>query len=126
VVIAHDVKITAHDAALKGVTGFTVVRPVTIGDGAYVGAGSILLPGASVGERSIIGAGSVVTGAIPPDTVAFGNPCRVHTSTQELRERHVEEMASAPSFDKRARDVPMAERMEMRAALERHGVIYVR
>lgn len=37
----------------------------------------VVNPGASVGANSVIGSGSVVTGRIPPDVVAAGNPCRV-------------------------------------------------
>lgn len=55
----------------------TVARPVRVCTGAWIGGGSIILPGVTIGERSVIGAGSVVTSSIPPDTVAAGNPCRV-------------------------------------------------
>jgi maltose O-acetyltransferase len=51
--------------------------PVTIGDGVWVGGGSIILPGVTIGEGSTIGAGSVVTKSIPPRVVAAGVPCRV-------------------------------------------------
>jgi maltose O-acetyltransferase len=50
---------------------------VTIGDGVWVGGGSIILPGVTIGEGSTIGAGSVVTKSIPPRVVAAGVPCRV-------------------------------------------------
>lgn len=56
---------------------FASSRPVTIGDGAWLGHGSIILPGASVGKHTIVGAGSVVTGALPDFSVAVGNPARV-------------------------------------------------
>lgn len=55
----------------------TYARPVLIEDNAWIGGGSILLPGVTVGARSVIGAGSVVTRDIPADCVAVGNPCRV-------------------------------------------------
>ncbi len=51
--------------------------PVTIGDGVWVGGGSIILPGVTIGEGSTIGAGSVVAKSIPPRVVAAGVPCRV-------------------------------------------------
>ena len=35
------------------------------------------MPGVTIGENSIIGAGSVVTGNIPANVVAAGNPARV-------------------------------------------------
>lgn len=43
---------------------------------AHVGAGSIILPGVTIGEGCSIGAGSVVTKSMPPWTICYGNPCR--------------------------------------------------
>jgi len=51
--------------------------PITIGDGAWIGGGSIVLPGVSIGAEAVIGAGSVVTREVPPRVLAAGNPCRV-------------------------------------------------
>lgn len=73
-VIAHDVMIIAHDAASKHLTGYTQVKPVTIGKRCYIGAGAILLPGTTLGDRAIIGAGALVRGVIPAGAVAAGNP----------------------------------------------------
>lgn len=50
---------------------------VNIGKSCWIGAGSIILPGVSIGDGTVIGAGSVVTGDIPSNVVAVGNPCRV-------------------------------------------------
>ncbi|WP_247236571.1 sugar O-acetyltransferase [Telluribacter sp. SYSU D00476] len=54
----------------------TYALPVRIEDNVWIGGGTIILPGVTIGKNSVIGAGSVVTRSIPPDTVAFGNPCR--------------------------------------------------
>jgi maltose O-acetyltransferase len=51
--------------------------PVSIGDDVWLGGGVIVCPGVTIGDRAVIGAGSVVTGDIPSDVVAYGNPCRV-------------------------------------------------
>ncbi len=68
----------------KGTTFFrTYVRPIEIKDNAWIGGGSILLPGVTVGENSVIGAGSVVTRSIPANCVAVGNPCRVIRTLEE-------------------------------------------
>ena len=53
------------------------IRPVTIGDDVWVGAGTIILKGVTVGDRAIIAARSVVTTDVPADTIAAGNPARV-------------------------------------------------
>lgn len=46
--------------------------------GASIGSGSTILSNVTVGENSIIGAGSVVTRDIPANSIAYGNPARVH------------------------------------------------
>ncbi len=51
--------------------------PVHIGNRVWIGAGSIILPGVTIGDDTVIGAGSVVTKDIPSGVVAVGNPCRV-------------------------------------------------
>jgi acetyltransferase-like isoleucine patch superfamily enzyme len=53
------------------------LAPVEIREGSDLGIASILLPGARVGAGAQIGAGAVVTGEIPPGTVAVGIPARV-------------------------------------------------
>jgi len=51
--------------------------PIVIEDNVWIGMGVILLPGVTIGSGSIIGAGSVVTNDIPPNSIAFGIPCKV-------------------------------------------------
>ena len=68
----------------KGTTFFrTYARPIEIKDNAWIGGGSIILPGVTVGENSVIGAGSVVTRSVPANSVAVGNPCRVIRTLEE-------------------------------------------
>jgi acetyltransferase-like isoleucine patch superfamily enzyme len=55
-------------------------QPVSIGDGSWLGHGSVVLPGARIGRHVVIGANSVVTGEIPDYSVAVGAPARVVTT----------------------------------------------
>jgi maltose O-acetyltransferase len=55
----------------------TYARPITIGDRAWIGAGTIVMPGVTIGDDVVIGAGSLVTSDIPSGSLAFGHPCRV-------------------------------------------------
>jgi len=52
-------------------------RPVRIGDGSWLGHGTVVLPGAQIGRHVVIGANSVVRGEIPDFCVAAGAPARV-------------------------------------------------
>ncbi len=51
-------------------------EPVTIGDGCFVGAGSLILCGVKIGAGSFIAAGSVVTKGAPPNSVLAGVPAK--------------------------------------------------
>lgn len=55
----------------------SLTAPVHIGRNVWIGGGSIILPGVTIGDGTTIGAGSVVTKSIPANCVAVGNPCRV-------------------------------------------------
>lgn len=52
------------------------VAPVVIKHDAFIGAGSIILPGVTIGANSIVGAGSVVTKNIPDNQIWGGNPAK--------------------------------------------------
>src|SRR2546423_10533511 len=53
------------------------VAKITIGEDAFLGARTFVMPGVSIGDRALIGACSVVTHDIESNVVAAGNPCRV-------------------------------------------------
>ena len=57
--------------------GETEVKPVIIEDDVWLGARVTILPGARIGHGCVIGAGAVVSGEVPPMSVAVGNPARV-------------------------------------------------
>jgi maltose O-acetyltransferase len=124
-IIATDVRILAHDAAVKRVTGYTEVRPVSIGERCYIGVGAIILPGSVIGDDAIIGAGAVVRGAIPAASVAVGAPARVVTSIAELRDRHLTLMDASPRFERWPQTRTAAEFTDMQRALAEQGRIYV-
>jgi acetyltransferase-like isoleucine patch superfamily enzyme len=51
-------------------------EPVLIGDGAFLGIGSVILQGVTVGQRGYVAAGAVVTEDVPAGVVVVGNPAR--------------------------------------------------
>ncbi|MFY0518406.1 acyltransferase [Lysinibacillus sp. UGB7] len=50
---------------------------IIVGDDVWIGGRSIILPGVSIGDGAIIGAGSIVSKSVPPYTIAVGNPAKV-------------------------------------------------
>lgn len=50
---------------------------VTIGDDAWIGANSIILPGVTIGEGAIVAAGSIVTKNVPPYSIVGGVPAKI-------------------------------------------------
>ena len=52
-------------------------RPVTIGNDVWIGGRVIILPGVHIGDGAVIGAGSVVTKDVPPYAIVGGNPAKV-------------------------------------------------
>ena len=51
-------------------------EPVVIEDFVWLGANVVVLAGVKIGEGAVVGAGSIVTRDIPPYAVAVGNPAR--------------------------------------------------
>lgn len=49
---------------------------VSIGDHVWIAAGCTVLRGVTIGAHSVIGAHSLVTGEVPPHTLAYGQPAR--------------------------------------------------
>ena len=81
VTIGNDVAIANEaylmDSDSHGVEGQPVKEaPIRIGDGTWVGARSIILPGVTIGRRCLIAAGAVVSRDVPDDTLVAGNPAR--------------------------------------------------
>jgi acetyltransferase-like isoleucine patch superfamily enzyme len=57
------------------------VRPVRIGNKAWLGRGAIILPGVTIGEGAVVGAATVVTKDVPPGHICVGNPGRILSRT---------------------------------------------
>lgn len=53
------------------------IRPVVISDKVWIGFNAIILRGVTIGEGAVVGAGSVVTKDVAPYTLVAGNPARV-------------------------------------------------
>lgn len=58
-------------------TGVESAKPIVIGNDVWFGGGAIVCAGVTIGDGAVIGAGSVITRDIPANVFAAGNPCRV-------------------------------------------------
>jgi acetyltransferase-like isoleucine patch superfamily enzyme len=84
--IAHEVTIADHFAAAppESMNHAELRRShdgISIGEGSWIGARAILLPGACIGAGAIVGAGCVVSVDVPPFAVIAGNPARIIASS---------------------------------------------
>lgn len=74
VTFAPHVQVLAHDASMHNVLGYTKIGCVSIGNGVFIGAGS------------------VVTKDVPPNVVCAGNPARVLSTLDEFIDKNRELM----------------------------------
>lgn len=80
VMIAAHVIITSvtHDYNSPSIRHSKLIhKKVIIKDNVWIGTGSIILPGITIGEGAVIGAGSVVTHDVPSKSIVVGNPARI-------------------------------------------------
>jgi maltose O-acetyltransferase len=84
--IGHNVRIgpfvrvltATHDIGPPEQRGLIEVvgRPVTIGDGCWIGAGALILPGVTISRGCVVAASAVLTESTEPDGLYAGNPAR--------------------------------------------------
>ena len=77
-VITAKAVILEHDNSYFYTIGKDVIfSEVQIGERAFIGIGSIIMPNAKIGKYSIVGAMSLVKSEIPDYCVAVGTPARI-------------------------------------------------
>lgn len=67
---------TTPSGALQGDADWKVI-PTVVRRGASIGSGSTILCGIEIGEGAIVGAGSVVTKDVPAGMIVAGNPAKI-------------------------------------------------
>lgn len=105
--ISRDVKVLTHDwspyctfASLGRTEKTSVGRldRVVVGPHAFIGMGTVLMPGAHIGRGAIIGAGAVVRGTIPDYAIVIGNPGTVIGDARDyVRRKFPDVWAQLPS-----------------------------
>ena len=87
IILAHDNSMYySHDGDVR-------FGKVVIKKNAFIGVHSVILPGVTIGEGAIVGAMSLVNRDVPPNTVVAGVPARV-IRTIEKKYKNTESDAS--------------------------------
>ncbi|MEB3415615.1 acyltransferase [Alteriqipengyuania sp. WL0013] len=60
---------------------------ISVGNEVFIGTGTIILPGVTIGDQCVIGAGSVVTRDVESGMVYAGNPAKQVSTFQALSEK---------------------------------------
>lgn len=103
VTVSANVSFITHDGATRVFRDKEKYKSVikygriTIKDNCFIGMGTILLPGVTIGPNSVVAAGSVVTADVPPGKIYGGNPARFITTTSDYAEKSI---ISTPEYNK--------------------------
>jgi acetyltransferase-like isoleucine patch superfamily enzyme len=84
--ISAGVQVYSHDSvkwALSGGKAGMDRKPTKIGSRSYIGPNVVVAKGVIIGEGTVVGANSVVLEDLPANSKAFGNPCKVHSISNE-------------------------------------------
>jgi acetyltransferase-like isoleucine patch superfamily enzyme len=108
--------IFTHGAWANALDGYPVTyEPVTLGNSVWLPWRVFVMPGSTIGDGTVIGANSLVSGTIPPQSLAVGSPAKV--------------IRSAPDFPKQLsaadRATLVAEIVEEFDRFVRHGGVTV-
>ena len=76
-IVTHTGHLQALSKAKIGSSEYLFYKPVMIKDSVYIGVGSIIQMGVTIGSFSIVNAGSIVTKSIPQYSFVQGAPARV-------------------------------------------------
>lgn len=57
--------------------GYYPSESITVKEGVWIGANSIILPGVTIGKNAVVGAGSCVTKSVPDYAIVVGSPAKL-------------------------------------------------
>lgn len=76
-IIGYNATILTHEFLVREYR----IGPVEIGTNVLIGSNTTILPGVRIGDGAVVGAGSLVNRDIPPGALAYGVPARVGRGT---------------------------------------------
>jgi len=88
--------IFTHGVWLNALDGYPVTyEPVTLGKSVWLPWRVFVMPGTTIGDGTVIGANSLVSGTIPPGSLAVGSPAKVIRSAPDFPRRVSDEQRAA-------------------------------
>ena len=75
----------ANDKSPRSKTRRVKTRRTVVGQGASIGANSVIMPGIQIGRGALVGAGSIVTKDVTAGDIVMGNPARSVAKAQAER-----------------------------------------
>lgn len=116
ITIARDVVFHTHDGGVwvfrKQYPGINVYRKIVVGDNVFIGAGSAILPGVTIGSNVVVAANSVVTKNCDSDSVYAGVPARRIKDLEEYKEKVLREAIFINASDQRSREQKILAHLE--------------
>lgn len=79
-----DARVTKRLEKYKDGRNFARIK---IGDNAFIGKGTILMPGISIGKNCIVGSLSIVTNSVPDNSVYAGVPAKLICTIEEYGDK---------------------------------------
>ena len=90
--ITYGVRLFTHggaNVAREMYPDFDIFGKIVIGDWVYIGSGSLIMPGVTIGNNVLVAAGSVVTRSVPSGMIVAGNPARIIGSVDDYIKRNM-------------------------------------
>lgn len=75
-----------------------IAKHTTIGCYTFIGGGSFIMPGVTIGKGCIVGVNSVVTHNLPDYAIAIGSPARIVGSTKDIDKHYIEESSLVAQY----------------------------
>lgn len=93
-----NVSILTHDASMRKDINAVKIGMVDIGKNCFIGFGTLIMPGVSIGDNSVVAARSLIVQDIPANVLVAGSPAKVIRTMDEYHKKIREDIEEKPLF----------------------------